>query len=310
MRASGDIFGSVRLYFGVVLSIFLVSSARVSGGKHPVRLEDIVIAYPADDRHVVVAKASRVWRKGIMRTYIALNHPPTEEQIADGKLHNETWGHYPDDNPRRSMYPGDSRAGLVPFLAHQVFGDTYKWLLYMDDDTIFFPDAVQRLLEDFDPDLPYFITDHLWWPDPKQPPRLHISNHPNKEAPRCLPCHFDTTPYKDKKMPFPAPKGCPCTPQLLCDAAAAANMTTFNRFCDMPRAPFTVYSMHGGAGGIMSIGLMRSVSFDWMEKCTKSLYSTGGDAFISICLWQAGYAITDPGLGLFIPDLQALDTDS
>lgn len=63
MRASGDIFGSVRLYFGVVLSIFLVSSARVSGGKHPVRLEDIVIAYPADDRHVVVAKASRVWRK-------------------------------------------------------------------------------------------------------------------------------------------------------------------------------------------------------------------------------------------------------
>lgn len=58
----------------------------------------------------------------------------------------------------RSMYPGDSRAGLVPFLAHQVFGDTYKWLLYMDDDTIFFPDAVQRLLEDFDPDLPYFIT--------------------------------------------------------------------------------------------------------------------------------------------------------
>jgi hypothetical protein len=28
----------------------------------------------------------------------------------------------------------------------------------MDDDTIFFPDAVIRLLEDFDPDMPYFIS--------------------------------------------------------------------------------------------------------------------------------------------------------
>lgn len=46
----------------------------------------------------------------------------------------------------------------MPFLAHKHFGDTYKWLLYMDDDTIFFPDAVMRLLEDFDPDMPYFIT--------------------------------------------------------------------------------------------------------------------------------------------------------
>lgn len=32
--------------------------------------------------------------------------------------------------------------------------------------------------------------------------------------------------------------------------------------------------------------------------------TAGGDAFISICLWQAGYAMTDPGLGLFHPDLQ------
>ncbi len=58
----------------------------------------------------------------------------------------------------RSLYPGDSRAALVPFLAHKQFGDTYKWLLYMDDDTIFFPDAVIRLLEEFDPDMPYFIS--------------------------------------------------------------------------------------------------------------------------------------------------------
>ena len=33
--------------------------------------------------------------------------------------------------------------------------------------------------------------------------------------------------------------------------------------------------MHGGAGGIMSVGLLRAVSFDFMEMCVKSLYSTG-----------------------------------
>lgn len=36
-----------------------------------------------------------------MRTFIANNHPPSQEIIDDGKLHNETWSHYPDDNPRR-----------------------------------------------------------------------------------------------------------------------------------------------------------------------------------------------------------------
>ena len=34
------------------------------------------------------------------------------------------------------------------------------------------------------------------------------------------------------------------------------------------------------------------------------MWPAGGDAFISLCLWQAGYAITDPGLGLFHPSLQ------
>lgn len=69
-----------------------------------------------------------------------------------------------------------------------------------------------------------------------------------------------------------APKGCPCTPQLLCSTDERG---VFNEFCDIPRAPVSTFSMHGGAGGIMSVGLMRAVSFDFMEMCVKSLYSTG-----------------------------------
>jgi len=69
-----------------------------------------------------------------------------------------------------------------------------------------------------------------------------------------------------------APKGCPCTPQLLCSTDERG---IFNEFCDIPRAPVSTFSMHGGAGGIMSVGLLRAVSFDFMEMCVKSLYSTG-----------------------------------
>ena len=53
---------------------------------------------------------------------------------------------------------GDTRAAIVPFLAHKQLGDTYKWLLYGDDDTVWFMDGVLDVLSDLDPDTPYFIS--------------------------------------------------------------------------------------------------------------------------------------------------------
>ena len=46
----------------------------------------------------------------------------------------------------------------MPFLAHKQLGDTYKWLLYGDDDTVWFMDGVLDVLSDLDPDTPYFIS--------------------------------------------------------------------------------------------------------------------------------------------------------
>lgn len=40
----------------------------------------------------------------------------------------------------------------------QVFSGNYSWMLYGDDDTLFFIDSVSELLQDFDPSLPYIIT--------------------------------------------------------------------------------------------------------------------------------------------------------
>lgn len=40
----------------------------------------------------------------------------------------------------------------------QIFNGNYSWMLYGDDDTLFFIDSVSELLQDFDPSLPYFIS--------------------------------------------------------------------------------------------------------------------------------------------------------
>ena len=63
---------------------------------------------------------------------------------------------------------GDTRAAIVPFLAHKQLGDTYKWLLYGDDDTVWFMDGVLDVLSDLDPDTPYFISGE---------PRLSLWQH-------------------------------------------------------------------------------------------------------------------------------------
>ena len=60
----------------------------------------------------------------------------------------------------------------------------YKWMLFGSDSTLLFPKAALQLLEDFDDDLPYIITDDLIW-------RNTSGAVMPDEAPRCLPCHFD-----------------------------------------------------------------------------------------------------------------------
>ena len=90
--------------------------------------------------------------------------PSVPERVQDGKQHNELWADYPDiwDEPWGRVHrPFDSRAAMAPFVAHQKLeseGVDYNWLLYGDDDTMWFMSAIVDLLRDYDPDLPYFIS--------------------------------------------------------------------------------------------------------------------------------------------------------
>ena len=109
----------------------------------------------------------RLWLPIILRT-VNVTYPSSAEEI---------WGHYPDAIPARSFYPGDDRAALTPFLAFKELGDNFKWILYGDDDTVFFPDAALELASTMDPELPYFVTDNLWWS-----PLFGGAWHPNPQV--------------------------------------------------------------------------------------------------------------------------------
>mgnify|MGYP001807589957 CR=1 FL=1 len=47
--------------------------------------------------------------------------------------------------PAHLCHPGDTRAAVTPFLAHKHFGETYKWMLYGDDDTLFYMSGASRV---------------------------------------------------------------------------------------------------------------------------------------------------------------------
>lgn len=145
---------------------------------------------------------------------------------------------------------------------------------------------------------------------------------------------YQTSPGVDvSKAPYKANKGCPCTPQQICTLPEFADV--FHGGCEIPRHPQRTYSMHGGSGALISVGLLRRVGLQTVEDCIKGdistgaycvcrlsrmmvwhfqchacathTHPTGGDAFITICLWKAGYGMTDPGWSFFHPEFRMFD---
>ncbi|KAK9815274.1 hypothetical protein WJX72_000949 [[Myrmecia] bisecta] len=252
---------------------------------------DFVVAIPTNEAHSVIVAAGRSWRQGI-RAFIASDAELSDEQKAERRAFNETWCNYPNDEPLRSYYPGDSRAALVPFLAHRHFGETYKWMLYGDDDTMWFLNAASTMVHGLDPEVPYFLTDHMWWGGWKE---HDDTRKAHSAAPLCVPCGYHR-PVTPEDAPFRRPQGCPhCSTQLLCDSDWTGLLEREGEYC---RLPPRAYSMHGGAGAIFSVGLLRQINFTEMEQCVLSQHSSGSDAFVTFCLWQAGIAATSPHHGL------------
>jgi len=87
--------------------------------RFPVTRDDLIVAMPTDKRHFPIVEASKAWRKD-MRTFVALANETVASEYAHFGDSPEVWGYYPDDEPLKGLHPGDSRAALTPFLAHEV----------------------------------------------------------------------------------------------------------------------------------------------------------------------------------------------
>ncbi len=99
-------------------------------------------------------------------------------EAAEGAEHCEIWRHFPDRHVVVEGFPrpllGELRYAMAPFLAYEWLGEgrgkrggggegegggaPFKWLLYGDDDTMWFQAGVAALVAPLDPQQPWFLT--------------------------------------------------------------------------------------------------------------------------------------------------------
>ncbi|KAK9837693.1 hypothetical protein WJX74_003187 [Apatococcus lobatus] len=282
--------------------------------------KDILVAMISSSDRLALVQSSRKWRKG-MQTFIALERPFEELQhdelprgFKEGVAeHDETFGVFEDlnvDDPRWHK-AGDIRAVMTPFMANKSIGtDNFKFVLYGDDDTVFFPDNILDLVNGLDHEMPYFMTDCIWFPEKEDDRDIFV--HADRKAPRCLPCGYEDPlmhrPW-DTTVPQPswnATPACPCTQQSLCD------MDNLNMFTDCNWnywRPGFWYFIHGGAGAIMSQGLFRRGEYEDIQHYVRSkgYYGSGDSTITETIQVLLGILPTDPGYGYFRPHIQSFD---
>ncbi|KAL3136186.1 hypothetical protein ABBQ32_007200 [Trebouxia sp. C0010 RCD-2024] len=280
---------------------------------------DLLVVIPGSLDRFELAKASRVWRQGVPTALIMdqglhmlQDAAAVQEELSENL---EFWGTSPDvpvTDPLKEK-AGDFRAALAPFLANKTAApNSYKWILYGDDDTFWFIDNVLIHLDQLDPDMPYLLSDNIWMKERAS----DMAMHPNPKAPRCLPCGY-TDPLQGQVPDgsFNAPMGCPCSSASLCQADT--NNVMYNHTnCGNPwpfvthvPSPGYWYFIHGGAGAIMSRGLMELTTF---ERCQEFINGPmprmSGDAMFTLTVWHMmGTAPTDPGYGFYRPHVQMMD---
>lgn len=84
-----------------------------------------------------------------------------------------------------------------------------------------------------------------------------INTHPNRRAPRCLPCGYHDQVADTGYIPwasYKAPEGCPCTYKTLCKAPG--NEGYFGPNCEWLKVhPGLWYFIHGGMPVACATGL-------------------------------------------------------
>lgn len=255
------------------------------------------VTFTTAGRHALAA-SSRTWRKPLgIRAVVVTNVNATEYDQAELDENGETWTSYPDVFGKEEVtyYPGDYRGAMTPLIAHRLLEGDYKWLIYGDDDTIFFPEGIARALEThhLDADMPYFVSDSQWGFGVDDDP------DPAEWNPRCVPCDFDPGDQDESVAPVPPLRGCPCNTTAICKHWQQHLPGKVFKSCTKAslRVPSPAWlGIHGDAGALLSVGLMRQLDPDTFEQCLMNITAyAGGDNKISRCIWAAGFGLTDPG---------------
>ncbi|KAL3145279.1 hypothetical protein ABBQ32_001016 [Trebouxia sp. C0010 RCD-2024] len=153
----------------LVYLLYLVSRPGYSE-RQPAVLSrsDLLVAMTATTQRMLLPEATRAWREGVptvivMETGYHLDN--TSKAFQEGTTsHLETFADYPDLTDRHFKL-GDMRACMAPFIANNTAGiESYKWMLFGDDDTVFYVDNILRMLETLDHTMPYILSDHIWFP--------------------------------------------------------------------------------------------------------------------------------------------------
>ncbi|DBB15395.1 TPA: hypothetical protein ACH3X3_003627 [Trebouxia sp. C0006] len=277
--------------------------------------DDLLIAIPGQTERLSLVEASRPWRRGV-NTFVALEKPLTEDSAPEGFLsktaeHKEHFGTYQDPRSKNEWEKaGDLRASIAPFLAAKEMGlDSFKWVLYGDDDTVFFVDGALDMLENLDYNMPYLLSDDVWFVEDDAQGK-QINTHPNRRAPRCLPCGYHDEIADTGYIPwgsFKAPEGCPCTYETICKAPG--NEGYFGQNCEWLKVhPGLWYFIHGGAGAIMSLGLFRLISWDRVDGYFMRGSFASGDSMLTVAIYEmTGILPTDPGYGYYRDHVQMFD---
>ncbi|KAK9847910.1 hypothetical protein WJX84_006722 [Apatococcus fuscideae] len=277
---------------------------------------------PSSVSRLPLVQAGRFWREGVT-TFVALERnwtsikesefPPGFKEGLKKPGCKEVYGQFQDleHNDPKWHKAGDIRAAAAPFLGNFTVGSqNYKWLIFGDDDTVFLIDNVLKLVNEMDHKIPYFMTDHIWFPEREAVDwgEKDVYVHANRKAPRCLPCDYrDPLENTTDIWGWNAISGCPCSTDVLCKSD---NLHIFWEDCSWVYwTPGYWYFLHGGAGAIISNSLMDKRPYQVVaDHIVNRDYYGSGDSILTETMWhQFGVHPTDPGYGYFRKHIRMFD---
>jgi hypothetical protein len=257
----------------LLLPLLCCALAAASARDEP-RIVVVLITHPP--RYELVAAGRDSWRRG-QRTLI-VTEGPTEAAIASpipGDASQERWFQYPDDLRKDAWKKGDQKAAAAFRIANETYGDDYDWLAYGDDDTVWLLPAAQALVQGLDASVPYILADVVSFCSPGRCKDKKICSLPRNapHAPNASAC-------------VRSPAVAPCT-----RAALEAPGT-----CAIENSWYGLPFPCGRNGALISRGMMRVLnSSQWRTRCEEpNTLKGGGELRVYKCLWDEGYAMTDP----------------